>query len=469
MKESATAILNYLIKKSRKGLRFDEVVAMYLKETDSKESERAGIKEQFKREIENYPNFDFVQKMLTYQYIKCADTNKHYLIDAETKKVEIIREEALKSAFDTEAFKWINACRLYTTRLGYNPNAKDFLYEDGLLKAINMYRPAEWQIEYFFEGKAVPKVGLHEKYDAFLKHLTDSELSYRYLLTFMASCVQANKKAYSYCTLLGKQGIGKGVFFQILSQLVGPSNASEIPATCLADMKFNDAMKHKKLLFFDELTIRNPEDDSVMKKFVNPSITIESKGIDAKEYVNYACIMVASNNLGNLKIEPDDRRYSFVDLTDNKLTEFVANKYPEMTQNEYVQQYLLEPASIKQLGEFLLNYEIDEKLTENPIKSEASKSQKFNRLLDWEVDVFNQLAPENAGKEITLVKAKEEIQRITDNSKISPNRARWVTLSETSPGYFTVQRKNEKGKRFYVLKFEELDKMPKFIASEKEE
>ena len=80
MKHSPNQILQFLIKESRKGKLFDEVVNYYISELKVPLNEEKQVREQFNDEVENYPNFNFVQKVLSLQYVKDADTNKHYLI-----------------------------------------------------------------------------------------------------------------------------------------------------------------------------------------------------------------------------------------------------------------------------------------------------------------------------------------------------------------------------------------------------
>jgi Family of unknown function (DUF5906) len=464
-------ILKHLIEESRKGKTFKEVVNEYIEKMKVDSAEQENVRETFKEEATRYPNFDFVQKMLTYQYIRDAETSKYYLIEPRSKIIENIKEDAIKSAFKPAAFEWLNACKLYTARLGYNPNSSDFLYEEGLIKSVNLYRPAEWQVPYFFDGKKVPNSELPTDYENFFRHLVgSSQLSYDYTISFLAACVQKNKKAFTYYTMLGSQGIGKGVLFEIVRALVGKNNATLVEATKLAEMKFNDKLRNKKVIFFDELTIRNAEDDSVMKQFVNPEIDIEAKGVDKKSYTNYACVMVASNELGNLKIEQGDRRYSFVDTTKNTLLKFVAEQYPELTLRQYVEERLLNPDNIKRLGEYLLNYEINKTYIEQIIDSEARKNQKFNRLQDWEVDVFRQLAPKFAGKELEAAEATAEIRTICNNNKINPGRERWKKLSELSPGFFKFIKKSRADKtRYYALVFAKIEDQPQYIASENED
>ncbi len=468
---TAQQILNHLIEESRKGKEYSAIVAEYIDKNKLIGSEAAAARTIFDLEKENYPNFHFVQSMLTYQYIKCADTGKYFLVDPNTKKVESIKEEAIQSAFTPATFTMLNSKRLYTARLGYNPNSTDFLYQEGLIKSVNLYRPADWQVPYFFEAKPVPDTKIPKVYHDYIMHLNNGiELSYTYTLNFLASAVQRNNRAYSYYTMLGAQGIGKGVLFDIVKVLVGPQNAVKIESSKLSESRFNDSRKHKKVIFFDELTVSNKVEEGIMKDYVNDEIGIESKGVDKKSYKNYANIMVASNALGNLKIEPGDRRYSFVDLTKVTLLKYLQKKHPETTLKDYIPKILQDPDNIRALGEFLLNFKINRDTIAEPIDSQASKHQKVNTLSDWEVSVFRELCPKNAGKEVGLHEVKEQLQDITRNSKVNPGREKWRSLSKFSPGYFTVKRKYlDNGEQVYALKFANKEDMPKYIATETED
>jgi len=465
-------ILKYLMDESSKGLSYEVVKLKYIKDKDVEAREVPIVNSQFEKACEAFPDFEIIQKVLSLQFIMDAECGKYYLLDPEAKKVEEITVHALRTMFTAEAFKHIQRYRLNTTKMGYNPNSNALFYTDetSFLKKVNLYRPASWQVEYFFEDLKPPVTPLPDVYKEYLEHLTNkSELSYTYLLNFMASCVQANKKAFTYCTLLGGQGIGKGVLFHILKGLLGPENVAEIRANRLAEVKFNAFAKNKKLLFFDELCIRNELDEQQLKFYVNPTLEIEEKGKDSKQYINYANILIASNSMNNLRVENDDRRYSFADMGPNKLDILSNSKY-KMEIKTYVETVLLNKSNLEQLGRFLLNFKIDDNMINDPIKSEAKKNQKLHSLQDWEVAIFRQMAPTYAGKELTLPEAKIALQDITDNSKINPGREKWNQLSQKVPGFFKRTKKYlENGSQVYCIKFEKLDNQPKYIASESED
>ena len=322
-------IKKYLVDKSREGLDYDSVLNSYINNEKNPvlAKDLADVKRMFEEAVLVYPNFKFVQAMLNLQYIKDANTGNYYLVDPIEKKIESIEESVVRTAFSTKAFDRLQAERLYSARLGYNPNSTDFLYQEGHIYSINLYRPADWQVPYFTKGLKVPETKLPAIYDEYLKNLTRNQLSYDYCMAFLAATVQSGFKPQNYCVLIGIPGLGKGVYYQILSELVGNNNAATSMASKLADSNFNGWAKNKKVLFFDELKIRKPEDEDALKPYVGPEIEIEEKGVDKRTYTNYASIMIATNDIGDLKLQEGDRRFCMVDTGDKTLQSMVVKFY----------------------------------------------------------------------------------------------------------------------------------------------
>lgn len=469
MEHSYEQIKKYLIAKSRQAIPYKQVIEAYCKEYEIKEP--GPIINLFEQAKKDYPNFEQIQYIIKTEFAMDYNSGQYYLVDQVKAKITEINLLALKTMFSGKAFSTIEEERLHTCVMGYNPNSKNLFFkeENAEFKSINAYRPASWQIPYFYYGHPIPKNDIPEIYKKYFNHLTGgSNSSTHYLINFMASTVQTNKKAFTYCTMLGGMGIGKGVLADILSKLIGEKNYSNIPANKLSDNKFNAPAKNKKLIFLDELEIRNQSDENALKHFVNPTISIEEKGKDQKTYANYANILIASNNLSKLKIEPGDRRYSMIDMGKESLIKF-ANREYNIPVGEYVNK-LLDDDNIKDLGTYLLNYEIDMKSITEVLQSEARKNQDLHGLAEWELCLFREVAPKYAGKEIPLSEAKNILREMSDNSKVNPGRESWKKLEEKFPGFFKrIKKVFPDGRQVYHIKFEELDKQPKFLVSEKED
>lgn len=460
--------LDYLINKSMDGLLFKQVVEKFIKENSDEDVSQ--VRALFESAKKDYPNFEDVQSILLSDW--CLDKNypNYYIVDQINNRITTINAMSLKSFFNHKSFNKIQNQRLHTCYVGYNPDSSSMFFREFDLKHINLYRPAPWQVPFFYKEQPLPvnKV-MPEIYTKFLNHLTGgNEKSIYYLINFLASTIQPNKKSYTYCTMLGGMGVGKGVLSEILEKLVGTDNHSKIPANKLSDIKFNAPAKNKKLIFLDELEVRSPSDENALKHFVNPTIHIEEKGKDARNYKNYANILIASNDLSKLKIEKGDRRYSMIDMGKETLIKFVDREYG-ISIKKYVDQ-LLDDNNIRDLGTYLLNYEIDDKSIMEVLQSDARRNQDLYGLSEWELCLFREVAPKYAGKEIPLSEAKNILREMSDNSKVNPGRESWKKLEEKFPGFFKrIKKVFTDGRQVYHIKFEELDKQPKFLVSEKED
>lgn len=461
-------VLDYLINKSMDGLLFKQVVEKFIKENSDEDVSQ--VRALFESAKKDYPNFEEVQSILLSDW--CLDKNypNYYIVDQINNRITTINSTSLKSFFNYKSFNKVQNQRLHTCYVGYNPNSNSMFYKELDLKHINLYRPAPWQVPFFYKEQPLPvSITMPEIYAKFINHLTGgNEKSTHYLINFLASTVQPNKKSFTYCTMLGGMGVGKGVLSKIMRKLVGEDNHADIPANKLSDNKFNAPAKNKKLIFLDELEIRNQSDENALKHFVNPTISIEEKGKDQRTYTNYANILIASNNLSKLRIEPGDRRYSMIDMGKEILLKFAAREY-NMSTESYVSM-LEDDNNIRDLGIYLLNYEIDNKALFEVLQSEARKNQDLHGLSEWELCLFREVAPKYAGKEIPLSEAKNILREMSDNSKVNPGRESWKKLEEKFPGFFKrIKKVFPDGRQVYHIKFEELDKQPKFLVSEKED
>lgn len=463
MSHDLESITNYVIDHSRNGMSFDKIKEKYYSNDKNpvKPLEKMAVEDFFEQAKKLYPNFDFVKSVLELDFIQDITTGKFYLIDPETRTNTEVNLKSIEDAFNKKAFDYIKKTRLNSALIGWNPDSRDFKYKEGLVNSINLYRPADWQLQYFFKNIPVPETEMPKVYDQYLKHLTRNQLSYNYCLAFMAATVQNNFKPQNYCVLMGRQGLGKGVFFDIIKALVGSNNAGKIKAVNLADQKFNKEAKHKKILFFDEFRITSPQDEDALKDYVNETIAIEEKGVDSKVYKNYSSTLIATNDIGDLKISGDDRRFCLVDTGPRSLLELAEElKYPV---EDYVSKVLLDPQNITNLGKFLLNYKYNRRLLTTMLESETRSTLKQETAADWVTCVLSQICPENAGKKLLLSKVQDLLTEAT-NSKVRPGRRQWAKLASDNPGFFKLKViTNEAGSSHQYIEFTDKANMPKYL------
>lgn len=462
-------IVDTIIAGSKQGLTLAQIIDKYLDKQKLPSSARDLITKEFEFNTQFFPNYPIAHGVLEKKFIMDLQSGDYYIYDEKLRHRTSVQKASLLSIFNPKSFQKLQDTRLYTVCLGYNPDNPTLFYEHKGMPYLNLYRPAPWQFPYMYEGKEVPNTALPERYKDFFMHICDNvEDSYNYLIHFLAATVQPNYRPQSYLALLGRQGVGKNTLIDIMAAVLDKENVCIFQSNSLKDERFNAPLKDRKLIFFDEVQVKTDSDERFLKEFINPEVQIEEKGRDKKTYTNFATVIMAANSLAAIRTSSDDRRYSFLDLPNKTLLEFHKEKYTHVgTLNHYRTKYLLDEESIKQLGEYLLNIKVDVRLLSEPLKSKAKLKHKRDSLNDWEIAIFDTLAPQLAGQTVSINKANEKLQEITNNSKVKPGRERWKQLSQHKPGYFKRKKMAHKdGGQEYVIVFEPLESQPKETLDE---
>ena len=122
--------------------------------------------------------------------------------------------------------------------------------------------------------------------------------------------------------LAGDRGTGKSTFIEIMGQMVGEVY-SEIVNEAILKEKFNAQFLNKRLVVFEEVALSDDSAINKVKAWCNNKISIEEKGNDAFSAENYSSMVFLLNKLTDLKIQPQERRFSIpVVATENLLTVF---------------------------------------------------------------------------------------------------------------------------------------------------
>lgn len=458
-------ILDILIAGCRAGKEYDQIVYKFLNDDKKPVSakDKTLVEKLFQEATEMYPNFQFTQDIIKLDFIQDITSGDCFLVNSLTKKIEPVSILSIENAFEKNAFRAIKNKKMYSAFLGWNPDSTAFKYKENLVQSINLYRPADWQLSYFFKGHPVPATPMPKVYIDFFRHIAANDISYDYLLAFTAATVQHGFKPQNYCVLTGIQGLGKGVYFQIMQELLGFENTGYTEANKIIDSKFNAFARNKKLIFIDELKIKNAGEEDILKPFVNDTIAIEAKGVDSLSVKNYASLLLASNNIGNMKISREDRRFCFVDTGEKTLLTYVDGLKCGHDIESYVKNILLDKTNIAEFGRFLLNFKYDRKLMTSMLESETRKSLQEETASDWVHAVMANLCPKHKGKRLLLSEAQEKLKEITNNTKV-PGRRQWMQLSKDIPGYFNVRViKETNGEQNYYIEFASEKEMPTYL------
>lgn len=397
----------------------------------------------------NHPNYSFIQKIVRSDLVcdVSGEDSIVYALDSEYCNTINLNRQRLFDLFG-KGYDLKNKIR--QCEFEYKPfdTGKILKKEDGT-NIYNIYEPPEWQLKYFYSSgsvgiekvKKMPKI-----YEDFLMHLVGGKKeSFDYIVKWMANGI----KSRNYCILatIGKQGIGKGVLSEIMRRIFGDSNFYA-GADRMFKGTFNSQIANRRLVYCDEIFIKNKEEEDRVKLVVNDNVEIEKKGIDAKELPNYANFYVSSNNLDAISLTADDRRFSIVDLTSTKLIDVM-----DTTQIKS----LLDQKNVNELAKFLWHYEVDSKEMMRVFVTETTKMVRSMGLKEWEEWFITEYCPENKGKRL---KIKEASDVIKDNFGWSLNigRGRFMELEKKYPKSFSVKRDCNGPKQVWVIDIQgELD------------
>ena len=395
------------------------------------------------------PSYFLRQKVEQCQIIQdISGDDMCYLLDPNTKDVVRVKESKLTRLCEDKHEKSRLLSQIYPAQFTYNPMEATRLYRQGLDWFYNTYQPPTWY-ENVFYSKGNIEVSKREElpllYKQFFLHLVkDHEDSYLYVLSWLSNAM----KYRNYCVLtaIGNQGIGKGVLGEIMRLLIGEKNF-HTSDTRLITKDFNKQFKNKRIVFCDEIQILKIEHVNKFKALINDMIEIEGKGENAVEVKNYASIYIASNNFDSIRLTDDDRRFSIIELTDQKLIHYMSTEQISS---------LIEPKNIKELAEYLWHLVIDQDIMKTPFKSSRTEEVRLAGLKDWEEWLFDDYAVDNAGETVELKKVSESVES-EFGSKFKPSRRALKKLQEVYPKKFTLVYKTmETGKRAWYVKFPEV-------------
>lgn len=394
--------------------------------------------------IEEYPNYSLIQKVMRSKIVCDAsgEENSIILIDEERKKIDRYDRSRLKEILHPK-FDFIS--KMYTAKFEYRPLDPGMLIKDECDNTFiyNTYKPPFWQYDWFYsKGKVLPKKNkqIPSTYRNFLWNLLDQdEKSYEYVVKWLANAVQDR----NYCMLctIGKQGIGKGVLGSIMAKIFGENegNFCQVKSDIFKGT-FNSQLQNKRLVYLDELNIKNREEEDRLKMVINDIIEVEKKGIDAKQVKNYASYYISNNHLDSLKLTADDRRFSIVNLTNRKLIDY-------MTVNQI--EELLADDNIKELVSYLWHYPVNKQEMLKVFVSERTELIKESGLKEWQEWFLFEYCMDNRGKVLDF---KKDIKpSVQDEFGINIGRPKLQELHSMYPQYFELKNAKEKGVRTWQI------------------
>jgi hypothetical protein len=208
------------------------------------------------------------------------------------------------------------------------------------------------------------------------------------------------------------QGTGKGTFVNPIGALLGSHYHHAKQSTDLTG-RFNRCLENKMLVFSDEAFAGSKSETDRMKTLITESTNnIERKGIDKITVNCFMRIIMASNRDAVVRIEKDERRYVFLEVSEkNKQCSKYYKPLSDLVVRDDFKQALLRHFLDKDLSNF------DPR--QRP-KNKALDEQKLDALEPMERWFLHYMRtkpvfPENA----SVSELSSEFEEYLDNKKIS--------------------------------------------------
>jgi hypothetical protein len=272
----------------------------------------------------------------------------------------------------------------YHIRFVYEFKNTDFMYKaeyaGQMLTCINLCpRP------YWLKMDVSPEI--HPKIDRFLKHLFPLTKAREFVLDWLYWAI--TDRADTALVLTGKRGIGKDIFLSLVSALIGPEQVEKVTQAFFED-KFTGNMYQKRLLHADEVSLITLEAKNKLKRILNPLVSIEGKGQDAKTKVNSASLAITCNDTDLLGIEPDDRRYSVVEITETPLREAMSEEEMDDIAKGFLHLRGDYKDIVARFGHYIINRTPKYSRT-MPYKEEYFYKITLDSLSNWKREIFDYL------------------------------------------------------------------------------
>lgn len=372
---------------------------------------------------------------------------------SKKRKKEFVSFVAIKAYRpDVECFKFFDPIKGVVTLNEYRPPSyldNEFWVEN----AANYENIANKKLEKSYNppetwDKLIPKIYLD-----FFNHLCSNDKeSLEYLIDWMAIAMDSTTRNLTTLVLIAKQGVGKGVFFEsVLQQLFGEHNSVQLRGQDALESRFNQSFANKRIIFLDEVQLKDTKAMNRFKMFANATMEIEQKGKDPVYIKNWANTIIAANDLDAIKLEQDDRRFSILQVTNNRLEEFCAQQDQYKTVQE-LRANLENLNNIKDLYNFLISHK-----PERVMSYAFSNSTRVSEIKEAGLNEWQRLALEicddlykDGKRTIFLYEFKDKMLEYSRFVN-PPGRKRFERLFEVYATVASVHQDHKSGKFYFKL------------------
>jgi hypothetical protein len=152
---------------------------------------------------------------------------------------------------------------------------------------------------------------------------SNNTVIFDWVIDWMADIIQnPSDPKGTALVLVGDEGIGKGVMVKIFSQVLGKYFCKDNGGIKIAG-KFNGFLENSLLLFADEMTRSTgiKVQQTLKALITGEELLLESKGLDVKNTVLMARLIIASNDYAVIRGERTSRRYLSLEVTNEHIND----------------------------------------------------------------------------------------------------------------------------------------------------
>lgn len=237
-----------------------------------------------------------------------------------TEMPEIIRSESIMNkmlaAFShtNETSKLIvQAYNGRSAKLCYRPDIKGKVVTDVTTSAINLHTPTHVK----------SKAGNPEPFIDFMRYMFPNESELKEVLRWCATLIARPDTRMEYGLLLvsERQGVGKTTLgASILGPLVGMQNVGFPTENQIVQSEFNGWLANKRLIVINEIYSGHSWKayNKLKSAITDREVEVNEKYQRPYMIENWCHVFACSNSMRALKIEEDDRRWYYPEVTEEK-------------------------------------------------------------------------------------------------------------------------------------------------------
>lgn len=338
-----------------------------------------------------------------------TDASKFILFDTTQGKVMDLDFKTFKENRDTAGIDPIRGRIEFNP---YSPKTIDFR-EDQYGRPcnfLNTYKKPAWQEDREITDREISSFKAPQIFVDFMLHLFPDKDCRTFVLDWMHFAL--TDRCETYLVLNGAKGIGKNLFSESLCKSLMGSNNHKIAQPSALTSDFNALLKDSRMIVFDEFRVDSAEKVNKLKRYVNEEQMIERKGVDVDATTKtYNSFIISNNDMADMKISWDDRRFSVADLTKEKLRDAWTKEKIE----EFL-EFCADDELMKQLG-YSLMYRKPRHTKFDDFKGKHFYDLCYSSFAEWQKVIID-LASTKQYREITNLDLKKEYRKRTDNTRL---------------------------------------------------